>query len=99
MTEVMMALGGYRFSLSTAAYQDLDRTNEYRWAAQERMGRRSARQFTGPGDETIALSGVILPHYRGGLGQLDAMRAEAGKGKPLMLVDGLGRVWGKYCIT
>ncbi|TAN72313.1 MAG: hypothetical protein EPN20_03760 [Magnetospirillum sp.] len=33
------------------------------------------------------------------MGQLDAMRAEAGKGKPLMLVDGLGRVWGKYCIT
>jgi hypothetical protein len=27
------------------------------------------------------------------------MRAEADKGQPLMLVDGAGRVWGKYVIT
>lgn len=99
MSVVMMALGGYRFSVATAAYQDLDRNSDYRWASAERIGKDNALQFTGPGEETISLSGTILPHYRGGLGQLDAMRAEAAKGKPLILVDGLGRVWGKYCIT
>lgn len=99
MTEVMMALGEYRFGLSTAAFADLQRTSEYRWAKQERMGRKPARQYTGPDGDTISLSGVIYPHYRGGLGQINAMRAQAGKGKPLLLVDGLGRVWGKFCLV
>lgn len=30
---VMMALGEYRFSLSTAAYNELKRVSEWRWAA------------------------------------------------------------------
>ncbi|MBI2235375.1 MAG: phage tail protein [Magnetospirillum sp.] len=98
MAEVMMALGDYRFSVATAAYQTLERQTEYRWAKQDRMGRAPARQFGGIDDDTISLAGVILPHYRGGLGQLNAMRAQAGAGKPLMLVDGMGKVWGKYCI-
>lgn len=95
---IMMALGNYRFGLPTAAYQQLQRTHTYRWPEQQRMGREPAMQFTGPGGETIELEGVIHPHYKGGLGQLDAMRAEAATGKPLLLVDGRGRQWGKYCI-
>ena len=54
----MMALGGYRFGVSTAAYRELTRAAEYRWAAQERLGRLPARQYLGPGSE---LSGVIHP--------------------------------------
>lgn len=98
MPEVMMTLGDFRFSLDTAAYKRLRRTVEYRWAAQERAGRRPARQFTGIGNETVELEGVIYPHYRGGLGQLEAMRALAGQGSPQILTDGTGKVWGKFCI-
>lgn len=96
---VMLALGDYRFGLSTAAYQTLERTSQWRWPTQDRIGTAPASQFVGPGGETVSLSGMIYPHYKGGLGQLDAMRAEAGKGEPLMLVDGTGKVWGKYVIT
>lgn len=98
-TEMMLALGDYRFSVATAAYQSLKRTTEYRWAAQQRQGRRPAQQFIGVGRDEISLQGMIYPHYSGGLGQLDTMRAEAGKGLPLMLVDGQGGVHGKWCIT
>lgn len=98
MADIMMALGDYRFSMDTAAYDRLRRVNAYRWTAQDRMGRRPAMQYAGPGRETVELSGTILPHYRGGLGQLDAMRDAAGGGEPLMLVDGRGIVWGKYVI-
>ena len=89
-SEHMLALGEYRFSISAAAYQELTRAAEYRWAAQERLGRRPARQYLGPGEETISLRGVIHPHYRGGPGQLDRMRAEAAKGEPLLLTGGDG---------
>lgn len=98
-SEHMMALGKYRFSVSTAAYRELTRSAEYRWAAQERLGRLPARQYLGPGSETVSLSGVIHPHYRGGLGQLDRMRAEAGRGEPLDLSTGDGTIMGKWVVT
>ena len=95
----MMALGDYRFSVATAAYRELTRSNEYRWAAQERLGRLPARQYLGPGPETVSLSGVIHPYYRGGLGQVDRMRAEAGRGEPLDLSTGDGTIMGKWVVT
>jgi len=45
------------------------------------------------------LDGVIYPSFKGGLGQIEAMRALADAGKPLQLVDGLGRIWGAWVIT
>ncbi len=98
MSETMMALGGYRFSLTSAAYQELRRTNAYRWQAQERLQRLPAQQFVGPGSETLDLKGTIYPHYRGGMIQLDLMRTQAGLGEPLILVDGLGFIWGQWVI-
>lgn len=97
----MMALGEFRFSLATAAFQDLERNNEWRWPTQDRIGSKPARQFVGEGDDTISLNGVIYPHFRAqraGLSQVSQMREIAGRGLPLTLVDGSGRVWGEYCI-
>lgn len=94
MSETMMALGAFRFSLDTAAYQDFKRSQTYRWQSQERLLRRPALQFLGLGEETIELNGLIYPHFRGGLTQVETMRVEANKGSRLVLVDGLGFVWG-----
>jgi phage protein U len=68
MLEVMMALGGYRFSLATAAYDSLERTAAWRWPAQDVLGTHPVRQYVGPGEQTIRLSGTIYPHYKGLLG-------------------------------
>lgn len=96
---VMLALGDFRFSLSTAAYQTLERTSAWRWESVARVGVRPAQQYVGPGEDTVSIDGTVYPSFRGGLGQLDAMRAEADKGEALLLVDGTGKVWGEYCIT
>lgn len=96
---VMMALGEYRFSLATAAYQSLDRSSDWRWESVDRIGARPAKQYLGPGEDTVNMRGTIYPHFRGGLGQVEAMRTEANKGEPYLLVDGTGKVWGNYCIT
>ena len=98
MIDVMMMLGSFMFSIDTAAYQELTRTNEYRWPAQERVTREAALQFVGPGQESISLKGVIYPHYKGGIGQMDTIRGDAALGEPLLLVDGNGNYWGKYVI-
>ena len=98
MPTELMTLGDYRFSIGTAAYDELARTTEYRWARQDRLGRPPARQYLGPGDDTIDLRGTVLTTHRGGTGQVDAMRAEAGRGEPLRLVSGTGTVFGLWVI-
>ncbi len=75
----MMALGEYRFSIDTAAYQQLQRTTEYRWQSQARVGRLPAQQYVGPGSDSITLNGIIHPYYKGGLKQLDAHAGRSGK--------------------
>lgn len=94
----MMRLGSFSFSINTAAYQDLKRATEYKWAAQERFGQLDALQFTGPGEDSITLEGVILPAYRGGTGQVESLRALAATGQPQMLISGLGAMHGRWVI-
>jgi phage protein U len=98
---VMMMLGAFKFKISTAAYQRLRRSTDYRWPVQERLGREPARQFVGQGNDKIDLEGVIYPQFKGGLNQVSQMRDMAGKGQPLRLMassSGKGVSWGNWCI-
>lgn len=95
---VMMQLGSFQFSINSAAYQELRRRTEYRWASQDRFGKMPALQFTGPGGDAITLTGVIYTEFRGGTGQLDKMRAMAKQGLPQLLIDGNGRLLGRFVI-
>jgi len=96
---VMMALGTFRFGVNRANYQTFTRDAAFRWARQDRLGRAPALQYLGPGAEEISLEGVIYPHFKGGLRQMELMRAVARQGVPMMLVDGLGWVWQRWAIT
>lgn len=96
---VMMGLGGFRFSLGTAAYQELERGNEYRWQSLERIGRHPAMQFLGVGHTTFRLKGTIYPNFKGGIRQIDKMRDQAGTGAPQFLVSAFGRIFGQFAIT
>ncbi len=94
----LMKLGDYLFSIDTAAYQQLQKRSTYRWQAQARLGRLPAQQYLGPGEETLSLEGILYPHHKGGLDQLEAMRLEADKGQPLLLTDGMGHIWQQWVI-
>lgn len=95
---VMMQLGSFQFSITTAAYQELRRRTEWRWPSQDLYGRLPALQYTGPGADTMTLTGTIYTEYRGGTGQLNAMRTLAGRGRPQLLVEGTGRILGRWVI-
>lgn len=95
---VMMQLGAFQFGMATAAYAELRRSSEWRWAEQERFGKIAALQFTGPGPETITLPGIVFPEWRGGFGQVDAMRALGKAGQPLALVSGEGASMGRWVV-
>lgn len=85
--------------LDTAAYQSLKRASSYRWKEMDRIGRKPGQQYVGPGADQITLQGEILPHWKGGYRQLDLMRAQAVRGKPLVMMDGeRGLVMGDWVI-
>lgn len=140
MLEVMLALGAYRFSLSTSAYQVLERSADWRWPQHDLIGKTPSRQYVGPGRQYMKLEGLILPHYKGLLGlpnllsrapevaevlghirsiqsilqrtdidipgmedspgkwQIDALRQDANKGTPMLMIDGRGRDWGYWVV-
>ena len=58
---VMLSFGGVEFGAPASRYACLRRRAGWRRPSQDRIGRHPARQFTGPGPETIELEGVICP--------------------------------------
>ncbi|WP_423180009.1 phage tail protein [Stenotrophomonas sp. CASM106] len=96
---MMMTYGTFVFSLSTAAYEQLQRQMTWRHASSERLGARPARQYVGPGDDTITLQGTIAAELVGDLQVLDTLRELGDQGKPQALVEGSGRVYGAYLLV
>lgn len=95
---MMMCLGQFVFSLSTLAYQDLQRQTQWRHPSNSRVGARPARQFAGPGDDSITLQGLLAPELSGSLDSLDKLREMADTGSAWPLVEGTGQVYGLYAI-
>lgn len=95
---MMMTYGMFVFGLGTAAYQELQRQTQWRHASQSRINARPAHQFLGPGDDTITLTGTLLPQFTGGQQNLDQLRAMADEGRAWPLIEGTGSYYGMYVI-
>ena len=88
----------FYFNLDTAAFDELKRSSEYRWASQERLSRRPAQQAIGMGEERITLTGAIFGGFKGGIKQLDTLRSIGAQLQPLGLTTGYGEVLGNWCL-
>jgi phage protein U len=88
----------YYFNLDTAAFDELSRSTEFRWASQERLSRRPAQQAVGMGEEKLTLKGTIYPGFKGGLKQLETLRSIGARLQPLTLTTGYGEVMGTWCL-
>lgn len=95
---MLMALDQFVFGLSTAAYTELQRQTAWKHRNTSRVGARDARQFLGPGDESITLKGLIAPELTGKLASLDELRGMGDAGDAYVMVDGAGKVYGAYVI-
>jgi len=104
-TDIMMKLGSFKFSIPTATYQKFTRTTAQEWPEQKLLGQLAALQYTGPGRDEITLEGSVYPYFQPGnsnpigWSQIETLRQLAATGQPQMLVDGLGKVHGKWAIT
>ena len=95
---MMMALDQFVFGLDDLAYQELQRKTAWRHPSTSRVGARDARQFLGQGDDSITLSGLLVPEFKGKLASLDKLREMGDAGDAYVLVDGEGKVYGAFVI-
>jgi uncharacterized protein len=95
---MMMTLGFFVFSRLTVPYQTSQHEMLWRHPSNNRIGARPASQFVGVGDETLTLSGVLLPELTGGELSLEGLRRMADTGKSYPLIDGRGNVNGFFVI-
>lgn len=94
----MLCLGLFVFSLNTLAYQELQRRTAWKHPTQSIVGGRDASQYLGPGEDTITLSGSMVPEFAGQPASLDELRRMANTGQAWVLVEGSGTVYGAYAI-
>lgn len=90
--------GEFMFSIDTAAFDELSRRAEFRWAEHERLGTTIGYQPIGEGRDEIQLRGVVYPHWKGGLYQIETLRKMMKEGGEWLMVDGQGRVHGFWVI-
>jgi phage protein U len=95
---MLMALGQFVWGINSLAYHQLQRQNNWRWAANNRVGQRPARQYVGPGDDIITLSGWVSPELCGDINAIETLRLMADQGDPYVLVDAIGTVYGLWVI-
>lgn len=96
---MLMSLGMFAFEIGTLPYQELQRRTDWRHASTSRVGVRAARQFLGPGEDRISLSGWIAPEFAGDPVSLETLRELGDQGEALPLVDGRGNVFGAFVIV
>lgn len=95
---MMMSLGLFVFGLDTAAYQEFQRQTSWKHTSTSRVGARDAYQFTGPGDDSITLTGWIAPELTGNAESIDTLRRMGDTGQAWVLVEGTGKVIGTFFI-
>ena len=96
---MLACLDQFAFQLSTAAYLELQRRTSWKHPSTSRVGARNARQFNGPGDDSITLSGLVSPDNGiGSLSSLKELRKMGDAGEAYVLVDGAGNVYGAFII-
>lgn len=100
MAQVMLTLGSFQFSISTAAYNELTQKWEWRWQEQSRVGRNDLLQNTGKAANAISLAGQIATTiYSVGTKQLETLATLGDQLAPQLLTSGEGDVLGYWVIT
>jgi uncharacterized protein len=95
---MMMIYGFFVFTLSTVPYQELKRKRAWRYASNNRVGKRPARQYAGENDETITLSGTLLPELTGGDLSLSMLETMGALHTSWPLIEGTGHIYGMFTL-
>lgn len=95
---MLMSIGQFAFETDTALFDQLRRRRSWRHPASDRVAARPARQFAGPDEDSISLSGRIYPGQLGNPDSLTELAEMADTGQAWSLVGGEGEVYGAFVI-
>lgn len=95
---MLLALDQFVFGMDTLAFHELQRQTQWKHRTTSRVGARDARQYMGPGEDTVTLTGVLAPELTGNLASLLDLRKMADIGAAYAMVDGAGTVYGAFVI-
>ncbi|MES2339579.1 MAG: phage tail protein [Pseudomonadota bacterium] len=95
---MLAALGLFVFDITSLPFGELTHKREWKHEAAPRVGARDGSQFVGPGEDSVSLSGALVPGVVGRFAALDTLVDMADRGDTYQFVDGTGRVWGGYVI-
>lgn len=105
---VLYHLGDLQFRTLPFSVGDVAASRAADWAPKDVIGTMRPREYVGPGDERLSLSGVLFPlalaagseghSDGGGLRHLDRLEAMQRAGVPFPLVRGDGRHMGWFVI-
>ncbi|WP_175815565.1 phage tail protein [Burkholderia diffusa] len=99
MLTSLLSLDQFAFNLTTAPYHELQRRRQWKHPKKSRIGVRDSRQYTGQGDDTITLHGMVAPEAVGSIASIKRLADMADTGDGYVLVDGTGVVYGVFVIT
>ena len=100
---MLIQLGDFQFSISTAAYNEIERISTYKFAAHQVIGSHDRLQAVGVDNETIRLTGSYFAELRSLVGSNNDdpfanLRSIAFKQEPLQLQSGDGKNHGYWVI-
>ncbi|WP_039057047.1 phage tail protein [Enterobacter sp. Bisph1] len=96
---MMMALGAFVFIGKTLPFQGVSHSTNYTWSSNERVGKRAAYQYLGPGAETLEITGKVSTGMTHGAVSLATLRLMAELGKQWPLIGGNGMIYGMFVIN
>ena len=96
---ILMSLGQFIFQTSTLAFQQIQRQRAWNYASNVVALGRAKKQFTGAGEDTVTLPGLIYEEYGFGCRYaIDELASMASTGQGFVLMDGSGYLYGVYVI-
>jgi hypothetical protein len=99
MAGVLMSLGGFKFQISSAAYDQLTKKWEWHWVNQPLIGRSDAFQCVGKASDSISLTGQVAPSLLSvGTKQVQTLAEMGNEMEPKLMVSGDGDVLGYWVI-
>ncbi|MDM8011766.1 MAG: phage tail protein [Parasphingorhabdus sp.] len=95
----LLALGLFAFGMDSLPFSQIERSASWRHGKQERFGARPANQFLGPGEDTITITGTLVPEIAGSRSALPTLHDMADTGDAHALILGTGELIGNFTIN
>ncbi len=95
---MLAALGMFVFDTTSALFEEMTRTREWRHDSTNRFGADPASQYGGPGEDRISLMGKLVPEIAGDYSAMETIAEMAATGEAYPLADGYGQIFGDFVI-